>query len=254
MTANHSTGCHLCSSSSVEYWDSLSAWICENCSGVYNENDVTNELAQLQYPTSLDSNEDSRGQEWTDQIAPKNKSEVNLISCLEKVEELANRLSLAQPIEVRAAEITTEAWKSNFMWGRTVSDTVAAAVYTASREAQQSVPPGVLAKLSGREKQKVKNTYKELKRTLGIETPPPTPEEYLHHITRELNLPDEIREDSITRLDAINETSGNPVGVAAAVVYETSSNTQEDITFRNVARVTELTKETIWRHKNKIEQ
>jgi len=45
---------------------------------------------------------------------------------------------------------------------------------------------------------------------------------------------------------------GNPLATAAAAVYEVAGRDRGDVTLRDTARVTKLTKETIWRHTRKL--
>ena len=234
--------CPACEAESVSYWEELEAWICDDCS--YAVGQLSSETTIPEFSPDVDESP-TDDQDWNRYVSARDKSEENLVEVLSHVEEFA------LPTELRAAEIVTEAWKQNFMHGRTKPDTVGASVYAASREAQQAIPPAAIADQLTSGRQSIKNTYRQLKSELQLDIAPPRPTEYLGHICRELDLPDEV-ETAAEKILVGTDTGGNPVGIAAAAVYVSVSTDGSDVTLRKAAAVTGLTKETIWRHASKL--
>jgi transcription initiation factor TFIIIB Brf1 subunit/transcription initiation factor TFIIB len=240
--------CPACSADNLSYWEELETWICDGCSYVV-ETGVSNSSTP---DFSEDINEDEiNDRAWDQSIPVKDKSESNLVDVLSQVEEVADELVLSQELVIRAAEIAVEAWKANFMHGRTKPDTVGAAVYAASREMQQGIPPAIIANKIESDQQSVKDTYQQLKAELNLDIDPPNSTEYLSHVCQELDLTAEIPMTAEAILDGYH-AGGNPVGIAAAAVYVVSNNEGTELTLREAAEATGLAKETIWRQVSKI--
>jgi transcription initiation factor TFIIIB Brf1 subunit/transcription initiation factor TFIIB len=104
----------------------------------------------------------------------------------------------------------------------------------------------------GVEKSSIKKTYKKLKDELQLELGPPEPVEYVGYICQTLKLPESVQKESTRLLEETATVGGNPIGTAAASVYEISTEQSEDVTFREIAKATSLTKETVWRHAEKL--
>jgi transcription initiation factor TFIIIB Brf1 subunit/transcription initiation factor TFIIB len=242
--------CPGCGAENITYWEELDTWICDDCSYVVE--------ARISNTSTPDFSEDIDGDEiadqaWDQSISVKDKSEANLVEVLSQVEKVADELLLSHELAIRGAEIIVEAWQANFMHGRTKPDTVGAAVYAASREMQQGIPPAIIANQIESEQQTIKDTYQQLKTDLNLNIDPPSATEYLEHICQELDLTAEVAKTAEMLLDGYH-AGGNPVGIAAAAVYVVSNNEGNELTLRGVAEVTGLTKETIWRQASKIRE
>jgi transcription initiation factor TFIIIB Brf1 subunit/transcription initiation factor TFIIB len=242
--------CPACGAEEINYWEELETGICDHCSYVV-EATVSNR-STLDFSENIDGDK-INDQAWHQSISVKDKSEADLVEVLSQVEEVADELVLSQELTVRAAEIVVEAWKANFMHGRTKPDTVGASVYAASREMQQSIPPAIIADKIEPDRQSVKDTYQQLKAELQLDIDPPNSTEYLGHIYQELDLTADLTTTAEMVLDGYY-TGGNPAGIAAAAIYVVSNNEGNDLTLREAAEVTGLTKETIWRHASKIRE
>ena len=241
-------GCPACSADNLSYWEELETWICDDCSYVVETG--ISDSSTPDFSGDIDGDE-INDQAWNQSISVKDKSESNLVEVLSQVEEVADELVLSHELAIRAAEIVVEAWTANFMHGRTKPDTVGAAVYAASREIQQGIPPAIIANNIESDQQSVKDTYQQLKAELNLDIDPPTSTEYLSHICQELDLTEEVTMTAETILDGYH-AGGNPVGIAAAAVYVGSNKEGNELTLREAAEATGLTKETIWRQASKI--
>ena len=248
-----SVTCPVCKSESMTSWDGIDSLVCNNCSYVIDsDNEVSKTDSTTEMPTAREQDDSSKHPDWETRVSVKDSSEANLVDALSQTESVATDLSLPDDVVVRAGEVVANAWQMNFMHGRTTSKTVGAAVYAVSREQDIAVPPGVVAEMTGVEKSSIKKTYKQLKSELQLELGPPEPAEYLDYICQTFELPDSVQKDSTRLLEEMATVGGNPIGTAAASVYEVSTEHSEDVTFRDIAQATSLTKETVWRHADKL--
>jgi transcription initiation factor TFIIIB Brf1 subunit/transcription initiation factor TFIIB len=246
--------CPLCDSEELEYRDEISSWTCEGCSYVFDGDGASEDISSLATATQTDESGQDETEDWKETINARDKSEANLIDVLNKIEEVAEELRLSEEVEIRAAELVTEAWKLNFMLGRTKTDTVAAAVYAAAREYSESIPPALIAGAVGTQKRRVKDFYTSMKTELDLELPAATPEEFVPAISAELEANNEIKRAAIELLNQSGPVGGNPVAIAAAAVYEASNDRRQELTQREIAVAVDVTKETIWRHCKKFDQ
>ena len=255
MTNTGSTrrGCPACGTGSISHWEELGSYICDTCSYVFDpedsSSDVPPSLAESETETDSGTAEQT---DWEGHVAIKDNSEANLVDILSQSEEFANKLDLPQELEIRVAEILTDAWKSNFMHGRNKTDTIAGTLYTVSREKSESIPPGIISRIVGTNKQAVKNTHQKLTKHLSVDLDTPTPEEYVASVCGELGLPMGVQDETIELLSEERPRGGNPVGIAAAGIYVTCNQKDIDLTLREVAAIVNMTKETIWRQKSKL--
>lgn len=242
--------CPACGAETISYWEELGKWICDDCSYVIEAS--TSQTSSPSLPRDLDGNQVEE-EAWSQSISVKDKSEANLVDVLSQVETISDELTLPDELAIRAAEVVVEAWKINFMHGRTKPDTVGASVYAASREAQQGIPPAIIADKIESDRKTVKKTYQQMKSELQLNIDPPHPLEYVGHICYDLDLPSEV-EKTAEEILVGHRAGGNPVGIAAAGVYIASEIEGEDLTLRRAAEGTDLTKETIWRQAEKIRE
>lgn len=242
--------CPACGDEKISYWDELETEICDHCSFV-----VETGVSKTSTPdfSQRIGGDEINGLAWEQSISVKDKSEANLVEVLSQVEDVSDELALSHKLTIRAAEVVVEAWKTNFMHGRTKPDTVGASIYAASREIQQGIPPAIIADKIESDPPSVKNTYQQLRSELQLDIDPPNSAEYLRHICQELNLPRDVAMTADTVLDGYH-AGGNPVGIAVAAVYVVLDNEENGLTLRETAEVTGLTKETIWRQVSKIRE
>lgn len=242
--------CPGCKSDSINYWEEIETWICDNCSYVIETS--ISKASPPPVPKNLDESEVEE-EDWTQSVSVKDKSEANLVDVLSQVETICDELELADELAIRAAEVVVEAWKTNFMHGRTKPDTVGASVYAASREAQRGIPPAIIANKIESDRKTLKKTYRQLKTELQLNIDPPRPVEYVEHICYVLNTPSGV-EKAAKDVLAEHRVGGNPVGIAAAGVYVASEIEGSNLTLRRAGEITNLTKETIWRQVKKIRE
>lgn len=237
--------CPACGSE-VEYWEAFDSWSCPECSivldaagPVVKEPDDNIEFKE--------SDDDAKGTRWQDELAIKDASEASLVRTLNLAEDVAEKLSLRPSVEVRAAEIIAEAWEDNFMHGRRVDTTVGAAIYAATRQCEEPVPPAQIADKLDLNKAEVKGTFVKLRSEQGLEVVPASPMDFTASIAETLELPQRVESRCPSVLQD-GHPPGNPIAIACACVYLVANDLGEKISLREVGDVGSITKETVWRH------
>lgn len=245
--------CNACGSDQIQYWERTNSWICDECSYVLSTSGVApDSTSPNSVPSFRGRDDSSTDSDWRDGISVKDNSEAILVEVLSQVDEIANELSFSSEDEIRTGEIVTKAWETNFMHGRSKEDTVAAAIYIVSRESGCTVPPGVIAEAANTDKSAMKNTYTQLKKKQNVELDPPRPEEYVEYICTSLDLSTEVWSQAEKLLEN-SSIAGNPVGIAAAAVYQSGNQQCPELTMRDIAGLTKITKETVWRQSKKFD-
>ena len=256
MTESPQSGrCSSCASEAVKFWKELDSWICSQCGSVLQVDDTEFKTKpSVDVDLRDDLPDEQTNSSWQERVSITDKSESNLVDVLELTEDISESLSLSDKITTRAAEIVTGAWETNFMHGRTKDVTVGSALYIATREAGEPVAPGIIADQVNSEKSAVKSVYQDLRSNQEINLDPPTPQEYVKHICNKLDLPDPVADGARKLLSEDDCLNGNPIGIAAAGVYEAGKIEQEERSFRQIAIAISLTKETVWQHAVKLRQ
>lgn len=245
--------CPSCGNQDTDYWYTVDSWVCSDCSYVLEAG-----VEEVESGKSNSSKSPQGGQtattNWKEEIAVKDQSEANLVDVLSKVEQTCDEIGLSEETILRTGEVVTAAWETNFMHGRTKSETVGAAIYGGSRECDQAVPPGVIAAAVEADKCGVKQTHIQLKDEIDLDLDPVKPVEFVPYFCQILELPSNLESRGRDLLNQCGFLGGNPVGIAAASVYVASDKTHENITLQEIATEAQLTKETVWRHTSKLQK
>jgi len=242
--------CPTCGAESLSHQAAIESWVCTECSYVIDSS-AQPSVSDLSKPVE-ESTDDETGQlDWQSQIAVSDNSEANLIEALSRTEDVADAVGLSNERTLRAGEVIAKAWQTNFMHGRSQERTVGATIYAVSREIDRALPPAMIAEEMMVDKTVIKQTFQTLNRELDLDIKPPVPCEFVAAISEELELPANIE---LTTKDIIQQQDifgGNPIGIAAAAIY-VSEYGENKLTLKQLAEVTGLTKETIWRQKEKL--
>lgn len=254
QTSSNHEECPTCGAASTEWSEEYSSVVCSECYAVVDNVSRVDDVERIEESDREDQQYQKEIEEdWTHSVSIGDKSEANLVEVLAQVEEISSSLSLPDSVVIRGGEIITEAWESNFMHGRSKDKAVSAAVYAASRERQYSVPPGVIAKLADIEKRRLKKTFRQLREAQNLDIGPSTPVEYLDYICTQLELHAGVEEQAEKLIEEIKSSGANPVGIAGAAVYQANKADGESVTLREIAGVTAMAKETVWRHTKRFE-
>jgi len=243
--------CPACGAESLRHQAAIESWICAECSYVVDSGDepsVSNSSKLIE-----ESTDDKAGQiDWKSQIAVSDSSEVNLMEALSRTEDVTDAVGLSNERTLRAGEMIAEAWQINFMHGRSQERTIGAIIYAVSREVDAALPPAMIGEEMMVDRTVIKQTFQTLNRELNLDIKPPVPCEFVEAISEELELPANVEPAAKVLLRQQDTYGGNPIGIAAAAVYVTHKQNENKLTLKQLAEVTGLTKETVWRQKEQL--
>jgi len=236
--------CPVCSGVSVSYQAEIESWLCDGCSYV-----LDSETVSTASKTAEETTADTEQVDWESQIAVSDTAEANLIEALSRTEAVANAVGLSDERTLRAGEVIAEAWRTNFMHGRSQERTIGATIYAVSREDDEALPPAMIAEEMAINKPEIKQSFQTLNKELKLDIGPPMACKFVASICGHLELPANIEPRAKHLLQQHDSGGGNPIGIAAAAVYATCDQSSVNVTLKNLAQVVGLTKETIWRQK-----
>jgi len=243
------SSCPACEATSLSYEEHIESWLCDECSYVIDSNSMPTEVGD---PSDVVDDtlaaEKSEPVDWESQIAVRDKSEVNLIGLLSRLEEATDELPISEERVLRSGELIAEAWQTNFMHGRSQERTIGAVIYAVSREEDVALPPAMIAEVIDADKGSIKQTFRKLNRELNLNISTPLPQQFVSSLCIALDLSDEIKTASVEMLRQHELPGGNPIGIAAAAVYVSANQVGINLTLKELAHITGLAKETVWRH------
>jgi transcription initiation factor TFIIB len=243
--------CPACGAEVLNHQETIETWICEKCSYVL-DSDEQPSVSDTSILAEEDTNEKTDQIDWESEIAVSGNSEVNLINALSRTGAVADAVGFSDERTLRAGEMTAEAWQTNFMHGRSQERTIGAVVYAVSREVNAALPPAMIAKEMTVSKDEIKQTYQTLTCELELGIGPPVPRDFVETLREELELSPNVESVATNLLQQQAVSGGNPIGIAAAALYVTSDESETNLTLKQLAKVTGLTKETIWRQKEQL--
>lgn len=236
--------CPACGDASLSYREPIESWLCDGCSYV-----LDSEAVSTASETDGETSADTEPVDWESQIAVSDTAEANLIDALSRTEAVADAVGLSDERTLRAGEVIAEAWQTNFMHGRSQERTIGAIIYAVSREVDAALPPALIADAVEADRGPIKQTFQEVSHELDLDIGPPVPREFVAAINGELELPADIERRARQILNQQETSGGNPIGIAAAAIYVACEHSDVAVTLKELAAVTGLTKETIWRQK-----
>ncbi len=168
---------------------------------------------------------------------------------LRKIRDAAESLNLPQETVEDAATLYRMAARAGLVKGRSMDAMVAAVIYAACRRTDVPRTLEEVSRYFSLEEKEVGRSFRFLFRKLGIQIPPPKPENFVYLICSKLNLPEEIATQAI-RIIKIAKKNGatmgrEPVGVAAAAVYMACQELGIHRTQRELAQAANVTEVTV---------
>ena len=143
---------------------------------------------------------------------------------------MASQMGLPKSVKERAAFIYRRVAERNITRGRNTESIIAASIYAGCRQLKV---PRTLEEISdltnldnSKAKRKVGKSFRFLKQALNLGFIPPSPEDYMPRYCNELNLDQDVREQTFKLLKLSTQaglTIGkNPLSVVAAAIYLSS--------------------------------
>lgn len=172
----------------------------------------------------------------------------NLMRALTEIQRLTNVLALPDAVAKTAARTFREAKKRDFLHGRSLDATAAAAVYAAARIHEA---PRMLDDIVDQVSEKrgdVSRTYRTLIAELELPVPTTQPRDLVPRIASQLDLPEAVQARALPTIGEAEDEAivgKNPAGVAAAALYLAALETPYRVTQDEVADAAGVTAVTI---------
>lgn len=168
---------------------------------------------------------------------------------LRKIMDAAESFSMPQETVEDAATLYRMAARAGLVKGRSMDAMVAAVIYAACRRTDVPRTLEEISSYFSLEEKEVGRSFRFLFRKLGIQIPPPKPENFIYLICSKLDLPEEITAQAI-RIIKVAKKNGatmgrEPVGVAAAAVYMACQELGVHRTQRELAQAANVTEVTV---------
>jgi transcription initiation factor TFIIB len=184
--------------------------------------------------------------DWKHSVAVTDSSDKNIVEILSLVDTYVEATNHSQEVRLRAAEMLVSAWEIGLFEGRRKEPLAAGGVYAAGRECGDPRPLTIVSNTAGVDESKLNDAYRLLISELDLEIPITGPEDYVPYLGCELSLPESMVRKSESVLEKEVDCSGNPAGVAVAVLYLLASD-DYDVTLKRAGSAAGVSKETVWR-------
>ena len=190
-----------------------------------------------------------RMRKWQKRARHKGARERNLQEALTKIQYVCSKLGLPKTVAERAADIYRRALYEDIIRGRSIEITSGAAVFIANQQLLTARTVDDIASVMKSNPKEIGRSYRHIKRSLMIRTPPPSPMTYVSRFCSELGLnsKSENRTREIILLAEERElTYGkSPSGITAAALYIAGYQCDQVRTQREISEVTNVTEVTI---------
>ncbi len=168
---------------------------------------------------------------------------------LRKIRQAAESLKLPPETVQDAAMLYRAAARAGLVKGRSMDAMVAAVLYASCRRTEIPRTLEEVASLFNLKEKEVGRNFRFLFRKLGIQIPPPKPENFVYTICANLGLSERIATQAVRILKLSREKGAimgrEPVGVAAAAIYMASQQFGEHRTQRELAQAAGVTEVTV---------
>jgi transcription initiation factor TFIIB len=242
--------CPVCGEKEINTDLGVSGGVCRTCGLVHDGNRWTSDGTDG-LNMKDQSKQSGRKSDWRENITIQDASDKQLVTFLSMIDTVAAELNLSTEERNQAADIVTEAWNQNLMHGRDMGGMVAAGVYVTCRKSGKPRPITTVAAAVDIKKSTLQNSYRVLINTLELEIDPPTPSQYLPHLSGELEVSDSVAERASEILET-NTLGGNPAGIAVAALYIASDHNSNSPTLYEAGEAAGVTKETVWKKSKRL--
>lgn len=173
----------------------------------------------------------------------------SLIQAFHELDRLKVNLGLSDAIVEKTAYIYRKAQDRRLTRGRSVASILAAAIYIACREMGAQRTLRDVGKSANVKRKELSRSYRQLILELDIKVPLADPLKCITKIANKANLSEKITRMAMSTMNEIirKEISAgkNPMGLAAAVLYQSCLMNHESVTQKDIADAAGVTEVTI---------
>lgn len=191
----------------------------------------------------------NRLRKWNRRIRIQKSTDRNLQQALDEIKRMSSALGLPKSVSETASIIYRRALDEDLLPGRSIEGIATASLYAATRHEQVPRTFDEMAIVSRVERRRIGRAYRYLSQHLKLSTEPTDPVDYLPRFGSELDLSQETIRHATDLLNNAKEqgihSGKSPTGLAAAAIYATTKQTDEDVTQQTLSDVTNVAKLTI---------
>jgi transcription initiation factor TFIIB len=186
---------------------------------------------------------------WDYRLQVSTPTDRNLKNAFQKLDRLKGKLGLPDNVIEKAAYIYRKVQQQGMVKGRTISATLAASIYVASREAGIPRTLAEIASLSDISEREVSRVYRLIVLNLDLKVPMVDPVKCISKIANKLELSEKTKRHAISYMHIV-KTSGiaagkDPMGLAGAVLYSSCLRSNEHRNQLDVASASGVTEVTL---------
>lgn len=167
----------------------------------------------------------------------------------ERVDAACDELNFPKPVRETAKRLYQDVYEQDLYQGRTLENILAGTVYIACREVGHACNPSRVAVALDTNRDELLSAGRHLMKRLNHQFQPIDPEPYVQNICEGLGLSAEFEATAISVLEACREdgihSGKSPTGVAAGIVYATSTLEDETVTQSEISEVSDVSTVTI---------
>jgi transcription initiation factor TFIIB len=186
---------------------------------------------------------------WNERFRTRDSKERNLKQALGEIDRMASALGLPENVRETASVIYRRSLDEDLLPGRSIEGVSTASLYAAARQAGTPRTIDEVSAVSRVDAMEFKRTYRYLVRELNLEIKPADPASYVPRFASDLDIPEEAERRARDLLETAKEqavhSGKSPVGLAAASIYVGSLLTNNRITQKEIADVTDVSEVTI---------
>ena len=198
----------------------------------------------------------SRLDRWHRQAKSGDKKERGKTYVLSEIRRIGVGVELPEP-DRRQAKAIHRQYDSERLYGKNLDVLAAACVWLASRVNRRGISPDAIAEVARDvDRWKVARWSRRVAREVGLEVPPPDPEQRVRVVASELDadLDRQTVQDAIGRLENAPVGSGaSPSTLAAAALYAAAGGRYGDVTQADVAAAADVTPTSVRNHVDTVE-
>ncbi|MFB6268061.1 MAG: transcription initiation factor IIB family protein [Halodesulfurarchaeum sp.] len=184
-----------------------------------------------------------------DRARVRSTAERNQIYAFTEIRRLVGALSLPASIREQACVLFESAQSADLLQGRSLEGFAAAAVYAVCRTNGLARTKAEVIADARADEAELDAAYRAMNRTLGLQTGPIDPTEYLPRYADALDLPADLEGAARELVTSATESGAiggrNPSGVAAAALYAVAKDGPSAVTQAEAAAVADVTPVTL---------
>ena len=173
----------------------------------------------------------------------------NLKTAFTILDTIKTKLAIPDVVIEKAAYIYRKAMSRKMTRGRSIIGLICASLYAACRETDTPRTLLDIVHAGNVSKKNLSKSYRNLIKMLDLKLEPYDPSEFITRISSEVGISEKTRRDALDILSkaGVKEISvgKNPIGLAAAALYLSSTVNQEKKNQRDIARASGVTTITI---------